>query len=133
MNKHDWLEVQKLQHCNDYMGVKFPSGTGDDYDYYIAILPDAFQSDKHLLCTIIHEMAHAMDAATETSFQPPHGPRFKKGAKSLMRSLGKVPSAEPTFCKNFQYQWDLERMKSLLLVMFQYCLRHYQRAVVTKR
>ena len=77
------------------MGVKFPSGTGDDYDYYIAIFPDAFQSDKHLLCTIIHEMAHAMDAATETSFQPPHGPRFKKGAKSLMRSLGKVPSAKP--------------------------------------
>ena len=99
MNKHDWLEVQKLQHCNDYMGVKYPSGTGDDYDYYMGIFPDAFQSDKHLLCTIINEMAHALDATTETSFQPPHGPRFKKGAKSLMRSLEKVPSALPTpFC-----------------------------------
>ena len=51
MNKDDWLEVQKLQHCSDYMGMTFPSGTGDDYDYYIAIFPDTFQSDKHLLCT----------------------------------------------------------------------------------
>ena len=81
------------------MGMTCPSGTGDDYDYYIAIFPDAFQSDKHLLCTIIHEMAHAMDTANETTFQLAHGPRFKKAAKSLMRSLEKVPSALPTpFC-----------------------------------
>ena len=89
------------------LAITCPSRTGDDYDYYIAIFPDAFQSDKHLLCTIIHEMAHAMDAATETTFQPAHSPRFKKAAKSLMRSLEKVPSALPTpFCtikldKNF--------------------------------
>ena len=99
MSKDDWLEVQKFQHCSDYMGMTCPSGTGDDYDYYIAIFPDAFQSEKHPLCTIIHEMAHAMDAATETTFQPAHGPRFKKAARSLMRSLEKAPSALPsTFC-----------------------------------
>ena len=90
MNKDDWLEVQKLQHCSDYMGMTFPSGTGDDYDYYIAIFPDAFQSDKHLLCTIIHEMAHAMDAATTW-------PSLQKGSQITHAQLRKsaLCSAHP--------------------------------------
>ena len=52
MTKDDWLEVQKLQHCSDYMGMTFPSGTRDDHDYYIAIVPVAFSNLINIFCVL---------------------------------------------------------------------------------
>ena len=49
MNKDDWLEVEEIERCNDFLGVALSSGTGDDFDHVIVIFPGAFDSDQRLL------------------------------------------------------------------------------------
>ena len=46
MNKDDWLEVEEIERCNDFLGVALSSGIGDDFDHFIVILPFAFDSDQ---------------------------------------------------------------------------------------
>ena len=46
MNKDDWLEVEEIERCNDFLGVALSSGIGDDFDHFIVILPGAFDSDQ---------------------------------------------------------------------------------------
>ena len=87
MNKDDWLEVEEIERCNDFLRVALSSGIGDDFDHFIVIFPGAFDSDQRLLSTVVHEMAHVLDSASATTFHPAHGPNFKKAGSSLKRHL----------------------------------------------
>ena len=49
MNKDDWLGVEEIERCNDFLGVALSSGTGDDFDHVIVIFPGAFDCDQRLL------------------------------------------------------------------------------------
>jgi len=96
MNKDDWLEVEEIERCNDFLGVALSSGIGDDFDHFIVIFPGAFDSDdQRLLSTVVHEMAHILDSASATIFHPAHGPNFKKAGRSLIRHLKENPSTLP--------------------------------------
>ena len=48
------------------------SGIGDVFYYFIVIFPGAFEYNKRLLSTVIHEVAHVLDSASATTFHPEH-------------------------------------------------------------
>ena len=95
MNKDDWLEVEEIERCNDFLGVALSSGTGDDFDDFIVIFPGAFESNQRLLSTVSHQMAHVLDSASATTFHPAHRYNFKKAGRSLIRHLKDNPSTLP--------------------------------------
>ena len=70
MNKDDCLEVEEIERCTAFLGVALSSGIGDVLDCFIIIFPGAFEYDERLLSSVIHEVAHVLDSATETTFHP---------------------------------------------------------------
>ena len=57
--------------------------------FLITIFPLALESDKELLCTVIHEMAHVLVEFTELLSVQAHGKEFDKAARSITRSVKK--------------------------------------------
>ena len=72
MNKDDCLEGEEIEKCTAFLGVALSSVIGDVFYYFIVIFPGAFEYDKRLLSSVIHEVAHVFDSATATTFHPEH-------------------------------------------------------------
>ena len=57
--------------------------------FFITIFPLALESNKELLCQVIHEMAHALVEFMERLSVQAHGKKFDKAARSTTRGVKK--------------------------------------------
>lgn len=94
-NWKEYLEANQIERMNPCLGITSSCGTFEKRDFFVLIFPSAFTSDKQLICTVIHEMAHIENEAKAKKNLPGHGTEFKKAARAIIKSVEKHRSGLP--------------------------------------
>lgn len=94
-NWEEYLEANEIDRMNPCLGITVSCGTFEKRDFFILIFPNAFKSNKQLICTVIHEMAHIENEAKAKRKLPSHGSEFKKAARAIIKSVEKHRSGLP--------------------------------------
>jgi len=90
------VPVSKPDRSNEPMlGYTSSCGTFEKRDFFVLIFPNAFTSDKQLICTVIHEMVHLENEAKAKKNLPSRGREFKKAARAIIKSVEKHRYALP--------------------------------------
>ena len=74
---------------NACLGITSSCSTFEKRDFFVLIFPNAFTSEKQLICTVIHEMAHIENEAKAKKNLQSHGSEFKKAARAIIKSMEK--------------------------------------------
>ena len=88
-NWEKYLEANQIERMNACLGITSSCGTFEKRDFFVLIFLNAFTSEKQLICTVIHEMAHIENEAKAKKNLQSHGSEFKKAARAIIKSVEK--------------------------------------------